>query len=111
MSVYLTLEWLVPREHVRETELALTAVREHVGAAHPKIRAVRVIRETGDDGAEPAPIRFRWEERYDSPEDAQDLDLGEACDDVWLNVWLLAVPGSHGQSIWDDDGRPDWLAD
>lgn len=106
MSVYVVIDWLVPAGHEPDTYAALGAVREHVLTAHPRIRSVRVTRELTEDGS---PSCFRWQEEYTSLEDSQDLALGEECDEVWLGVWHHAVPGSHRQGTWDDDGRSDWL--
>jgi hypothetical protein len=106
MSVYLVIDWLVPREHGAETDSGLAAVRAHIVAEHPEIRSVRVIRELAEDLS---PTKYRWEERYDCLADSQCVALSEQCDEVWLQVWHAAVPGSHRQGIWDDGGRPDWL--
>jgi hypothetical protein len=107
MSVYVVIDWLVPNGHEADTYAALDSVREHILTAHPKIRAVRVTRELAEDGSA---CGFRWQEEYASLEDSRSLVLAEECDEVWLTVWSLAVPGSHRQSTWDDEGRSDWLA-
>jgi hypothetical protein len=106
MSVYLVIDWQVPRGHEAETDAALAAVRAHIVAAHPQIRSVRVIRELAEDKSQRG---YRWEERYDCLADSQAVDLSEQCDEVWLQVWHAAVPGSHRHGLWDDDDRPDWL--
>ncbi|HET9657487.1 MAG TPA: hypothetical protein VFP72_19200 [Kineosporiaceae bacterium] len=106
MSVYLVLDWLVPQGHEAQTEAALTELRNHILSKHPQIRSVRVIREIADD---PDRRGFRWEERYDTLEDSRSVELTDVCDDLWLQVWQVAVPGSHRQSLWDDGDRADWL--
>jgi hypothetical protein len=98
MSVYLVIDWLVPRGHEAETEAGLDAVRKHVVAQHPEIRTIRVIREVAEDQPH---LGYRWEEEYDGLADYQHLELSEECDDVWLPVWHAAVPGSHRQSVWE----------
>ena len=106
MSVYLVIDWQVPRGHEAETDAALAAVRDHIAASHRQIRSVRVTRELAEDKSQ---LGYRWEERYDCLADSQSVDLSEECDEEWLQVWHVAVPGTHRQSLWDDEGRSDWL--
>jgi hypothetical protein len=103
MSVYLVIDWLVPRGHEAETDARLAAVRKHVVAEHPEIRSVRVIREIAEGQS---PLGYRWEEEYDCLADCQHVELSEECDEVWLPVWHAAVPGSHRQSVWDAASVP-----
>lgn len=102
MSVYLVIDWQVPRGHESQTEAVLEAVREHIAAEHAEIRSVRVRREVAEGQPQ---LGYRWEEQYDCLNDLQEVILSEDCDELWLRVWQEAVPGSHRQSIWEDVGK------
>jgi hypothetical protein len=103
MSVYLVIDWLVPKGHEAETDAALAAVRKHVATEHPEIRSVRVLRELPQDQAH---CGYRWEEEYGCLADSEGVTLTEGCDELWMHVWHAAVPGSHRQSMWDDTDAP-----
>jgi hypothetical protein len=101
MGTHLVIEWSVPEAHGEQTERAMLAVRDHVLAEHPEVRAVRLVRQF----AGPLPhVAYRWEEEYDDLTAIDELTDTPECAAVWVPVNALAVPGSHRQSIWADTG-------
>lgn len=99
MGTHLVIEWTVPEANGGRTEHAMLAVRDHVLATHPEIRAVRLQRQFA--GHLPH-VAYRWEEEYDDLTALDELCDTPDCAEVWLPVNTLAVPGSHRQSIWAD---------